>query len=369
VIGLGQRGTLYARALVEGGVLRGSLAAVCDPDAAALAEFRGVSAFATFGELLGARVVDALIVATPPTEHAEVALAALDAGLHVLCEKPLAPRKLDAERIVRRRERLGPGAPLLATALPLRADPRYVRVRTLLRDGVLGELSRVSWTVTDCFRSAAYYAERPWRARFSGEGGGLLLNQCLHQLDLWQWLFGMPSSVRAVCGFGRHHDVEVEDEVSAQLEHPRGLSGVFLASSGEAAGTNRLELVGDRARAVLEGEELVLTRYAVSSSEAVRTGGVRARGPLFTQDRELILPSRVGPRELLENFVNAVLDHTPLVAPGSEALAAVELANALLFSGLVARSVALPLDGTAFADALNRRPIAEETLARAEPLG
>jgi predicted dehydrogenase len=188
----------------------------------------------------------------------------------------------------------------------------------------------------------------------------------LHQLDLWQWLFGMPSSVRAFCGFGRRHAVEVEDEVTAYFEYAGGVTGLFVASSGEGAGTNRLEVIGDRARAVLEGEELELTRYATSTSEAVRSAGVRARGPLFTRERERIAPARVGPRELLQNFVGGVLDGTPVIAPGHEAIAAVELANALLVSGLEERTVELPLDGLRFVEALAQQRSSLENASLAE---
>jgi predicted dehydrogenase len=368
VAGLGQRGTLYAHELAAGSVPGARLAAVCDPDPQASTAFSSVQSFATAAELAASGAVDALVIATPPTEHLELTLKALDAGLHLLVEKPLSPRKADCERILRKHARLGPGAPVLATALPLRADPRFARLRELVTSGTLGELKRVAWTVTDCFRSAAYYDERPWRGELRGEGGGLLQNQCLHQLDLWQWLFGLPRTVRAFCEFGRHHAIEVEDEVSAHLEYDSGLRGVFFASSGEAAGTNRLEVVGTRARAVVEGEALELTRFAVSTPEAVRTAAVRARGPLFTSEREHIEPARVGPRELLANFVAAATSGAPLIAPGSEALAAIELANALLVSGLDECSVELPLDGRAFGAALKRQQIrSEKNAVAAEP--
>jgi predicted dehydrogenase len=361
VIGLGQRGSLYARELASGAVTGAVLAATCDADPEALRPFPGASGFDTGAELVTSGLVDAVVVATPPTEHVDLALKALDAGLHLLVEKPLSPRKTDCERILRRHARLGSGAPVLATALPLRADPRFVRLRELLHGGVLGELTRVTWTITDCFRSAAYFEERAWRARLSGEGGGLLLNQCLHQLDLWQWLFGSPRAVRAFCEFGRHHAVEVEDQVTAHLEHPNGLTGLLVASSGEAAGTNRLEVIGTRGRLVLEGEELEQVRYALATPEAIRTAGVRARGPLFTRERERIEPARVGPRELLANFVAAARTGAPLIAPGSEALAAVELANALLVSGLDECTVGFPLDGQAFGAALKRRQLRAES--------
>jgi predicted dehydrogenase len=357
VIGLGQRGGAYARELARGAVPRATLAAVCDVVPETLRAFRGVAGYASAAELVDAGGVDALVVATPPTEHASLALRALEAGLHVLVEKPLSPRKLDCEAILRCRARLGPGAPLLATALPLRADPRYRRIHALVTEGTLGRLSRIAWTVTDCFRSSAYYAEQAWRGTLGGEGGGLLLNQCLHQLDLWGWLFGMPCAVQAFCEFGRDHEIEVEDRVTAYLEHRAGPSGVFIASSGEAAGTNRLEIVGESARIVLEGEELELTRYALSVTEGIRTGGVRARGPLFTRERERIEPARVGPAELLQNFTAAISGEASLIAPGSEAVLAVELANALWVSGVEERRVELPLDGQAFSDALKQRQI------------
>ncbi|MEI9998169.1 MAG: Gfo/Idh/MocA family oxidoreductase [Verrucomicrobiota bacterium] len=169
-----------------------------------------------------------------------------------------------------------------------RTDPYYLAIRALARDGTLGPIRRVSWIITNWFRSDAYYASGSWRATWRGEGGGVLLNQCPHNLDLFSWMFGQPRCVRAFCGFGRYHDIEVEDDVTAYLELPGGATATFITSTGEAPGTNRLEVTADNGRLVMEGDRLVFTENEVPTSEFCRTTKENFAAPKTT---ERVLPS------------------------------------------------------------------------------
>ncbi|HEX6765896.1 MAG TPA: Gfo/Idh/MocA family oxidoreductase, partial [Polyangiaceae bacterium] len=228
--------------------------------------------------------------------------------------------------------------------LVLRADPRFLLLKKLLEDGTLGRVQRIAWTVTDCFRSEAYYRSAEWRGSFRGEGGGLLVNQCSHQLDLWQWLFGMPVRVRAFLGLGRFHSIEVEDEASAFLEYADGATGVFVASTGEAPGTNRLEVAGERAKVVVEGDAVELWRNRVSTPDRIRSESAREKGPTVDHERIVLPVGGLDGARLLQNFVRAIRGHEPLLAPAAEGLASVELATALLEAGLTGRTVELPLE-------------------------
>ena len=341
VIGIGRRGATYARALAAGEIPGATLAAVCDVRAEALEPFRSVACFEDAKSLFANAPLDAVVVATPHPEHLQPTLLALATGLDVLTEKPLAVSVAEVERMLHDYERRTRRSQLFATALVLRADPRYVRLRELLSEGTLGRVQRVAWTVTDCFRSEAYYASADWRGTFRGEGGGLLVNQCSHQLDLWQWMFGMPERVRAFLGFGRFHSIEVEDQVTAYLEYATGITGVFVASTGEAPGTNRLEVATELGRVVIEGESFETWRNALPTSEQIRTGGVRSPALRPEYERERLAPGGLDAAGLLKNFVRAVSGDEALLSPASEGLRSIELSSALLASGLGARSVEL----------------------------
>jgi predicted dehydrogenase len=344
VVGVGNVGAKHARELLLGKVRGATLAAVCDPSPEALGRFPGVPSFAGQSALLASGLADAVLIATPHYDHTPLAIEALAAGLHVLVEKPLAVHQAGAlQMLAAYAQRPKPGQ-LFAEMLVLRTDPRFLRLRALIESGELGTLRRMHWVITDCLRTDAYYRSSSWRATWRGEGGGVLLNQCPHSLDLWQWLFGMPARVHAFCGFGRMHEIAVEDQVTAYLEYDCGTNGVFVASTGEAPGSNCLEVVGDLGKVVVEREGLKVIRNRTSTLELLRAGP--ARLPAASTQTEDI-PLAHGPNPLtgmIQNFVNAILEGEQLVAPASEGLASVELANALIYSGITKQTVELPLD-------------------------
>jgi predicted dehydrogenase len=217
--------------------------------------------------------------------------------------------------------------------------------------------------LTDWFRTEAYYASGDWRATWKGEGGGVLLNQCLHHLDALQWLLGMPARVRGFCQLGGFHHIEVEDNVSAYLEYPNGGTGTFVTSTGEAPGTNRLEIAGTRGRLVLERDQLLFTRNETDTREFSRSAKLGFTKPEVWRV-EIPFENAANPHAvLMQNFVNAILDDEPLIAPGAEGLHSVELANALLYSSLTEQTLDLPLDGAAYERKLNQL-VAESRLEK-----
>lgn len=355
VIGLGNMGQQHVKAILAGEAPGLVLAAVADAQAERLAAFGDRPEVAGFTEaeaLIGSGAVDAVLIATPHFSHTSLGIAALEAGLHVLVEKPISVHKADAERLLaahRGRDQV------FAAMFNQRTDPRYLALRRMIRDGEIGEIHRVQWTITDWFRTERYYASGGWRATWAGEGGGVLLNQCPHQLDLWQWLFGMPRTVRGFCRYGRFHDIEVEDMVTAYLEYESGATGVFITTTGEAPGTNRLEVAADRGRVVIEGTRLQFIRNRVPAQEfSRRSERAFDAPPTETTNEEL---EGTGPqhRGILANFAEAILRGAPLLASAHEGIHSVELANAILYSSHLGRPLELPLDAGAYQDFLEER--------------
>lgn len=340
IVGLGMGGT-HARHIVEGKVPRGVLAAVCDLNPERRAKFPDVAPFDDPAAMFRSGAVDAVVVATPHYSHPDLAIAALGCNLHVMVEKPIAVHKAEALRLLAAAR---PGGPLLAVMLNQRTDPHYRRIRELVQGGELGELQRVSWTITNWFRTQAYYNSSDWRGTWAGEGGGVLMNQCPHQLDLLQWMCGMPAAVRAWCRFGQYHDIEVEDNVTAYLEYANGATGTFITSTGEAPGVNRLEIAGDLGRITFEGDRFEWVRNGQSGAECVRMSTELAVAPPTTTEPIIVDGSGGQHAAILENFVAAILDGVPLVAPAADGLASVELSNAMLLSSVKDATVRLPLD-------------------------
>jgi predicted dehydrogenase len=311
------------------------------------------AAYANHAQLLKDKVCDAVIIATPHYAHTTIGIDALNAGLHVLVEKPISVHKADCERLIAayRNKRL-----VFSAMFNQRTDPHYQKIRQMIQRGDLGKLDRINWIITNWFRTESYYASGGWRATWAGEGGGVLLNQCPHNLDLWQWMFGMPNRVRGFCKLGHKHHIEVEDEVTAYMEYNNGCSGVFITSTGEAPGTNRLEVAGEHGRLVYEDGLLKFTRNEVSANEFLKTSPEKFSSPA-TWNIEIPVPGGYGGQhaEILQNFVDAIASGVPLLAPAVEGIHSVELGNSMLYSSETGKTVDLPLDGRAYEKMLKKK--------------
>jgi predicted dehydrogenase len=360
LIGLGGMGQFHAANILAGKIARLELTAVADKDQARTGKYSQLRAFPSISEMAASGTVDAVLIATPHYQHTPIALEAIRAGLHVMVEKPIAVHKSDAEHLLAEPTRPGQ---IIGAMFNQRTDDYYIQIRELIRSGELGEVRRVNWIITDWFRTFRYYGQGGWRATWAGEGGGVLLNQCPHNLDLLQWLCGMPVRVRAFCNFGRYHPIEVEDDVTAYLEFANGATGVFVTSTGEAPGTNRLEITAERGRVVYEGEKIHFLRNDQPMSEFSRTSPEAFSAPA-KQERSVPAKDHGGQHvAILQNFVAAILDGTPLIAPAAEGIKSLELANAMLLSTWTGETISLPLDGPRYAAALNRK-IAESPATR-----
>ena len=350
VIGVGGMGSHHAKYIQGGDVQRCELTAVCDIDDSRLANFPDVKGFTDSRDLIRSGLVDAVLIATPHYDHTTIGIDALQQGLHVLVEKPISVHKADCERLIAAHKANDKLA--FQAMFQLRTEPLYRKVKKLIETGELGEITRVNWIATNWFRTEAYYASGGWRATWSGEGGGVLMNQCPHNLDMLQWLVGMPTKIRGFLKFGAKHDIEVEDQATAYLEYPNGATGLFITTTGEAPGTDRLEIDGEQGRLVIENRAIHFTRNEVPMTEFSRT----TRSGFSSPDAwEIDIPHGGGAKGhsvVTQNFIDVILDGGDLMAPAVEGINSVELANCMLYSSLTGSTVDLPLDGAAFEAAL-----------------
>jgi len=348
VIGVGNMGSAHSRFIKD--VKGARLVAVCDIDkskADRIAAEHGVKAFYRALDLYKAAVCDAVIISVPHYGHTPLTIEAFEAGLHVICEKPIAVHKADALRMCDAHKR----HPRLKFALMFnqRTDGYYQKIKSLIDGGELGRIYRISWTITNWFRTQAYYNSGGWRATWRGEGGGVLLNQCPHNIDLFQWMFGMPSRVTAYCALGKYHKIEVEDNVTAIFEYGDGRTASFITSTGEYPGTNRLEVACDRGRLVAEAGKISFMRTEEKVAEFNYTTQRQFDGPpVWNVD----IPYGSDPvpqhRKIIQNFTDSILNGGDLVARGEEGCKSIELANAMLLSSLEGKAVSLPIDHLKF---------------------
>lgn len=351
LIGLGGIGAYHADYLRDGKVVGARLAAVSDIDPTKFGDYPGAMTYTNSGEMIRSGQVDAVLIATPHYFHTSIGIDALENGLHVLVEKPISVHKADCERLIAAHKN---PQQVFAAMFNQRANPLYVKLKQMIDRGDIGEIDRITWIITNWFRPEAYYASSGWRATWKGEGGGVLINQCPHQLDILQWLGGMPSRLRAFCKFGSRHDIETEDAVTAYLEYPNGASGVFITSTGEAPGVNRLEIAGDMGRVVVEDGKLRFFRNEMSVTEFSRTTSHAFGSPdIWEINVPLTSVEQAQHQSITQNFVDAILTGVHPTVCGEDGINSVELANAMIYSTLTDATVEFPLDGAVYEQALN----------------
>ncbi len=369
VIGLGNIARQHIEQLLENDDQQSRLVAVCSRSKPAELESLFANSelqwFSDYKAVLDNNVCDAVIVASPSYTHFDIGKHALKAGIHVLMEKPMALSAAEASELIKLSQAVGDSQIQFGVMLNQRVDPLFQRMKRIIDDGEIGPITRTHWTMTNWFRPDVYFKVSDWRATWKGEGGGLLLNQCIHNLDIFQWLCGMPSSVRADCAFGKYHPIEVEDEASALFHYANGSTGVFVGSTGEAPGTNRLEIAGDKGKLEFDGTQLLLTKNAQSTSEFCATTTEMFGQPEATiQD---ITPSRDVNQHaiLLKNFVSAVAGSEQLTASAEQGYNSLALANAMLLSSWTESDVPMPLDEGRYQQLLEQK-IAGSKLRNAE---
>ncbi len=357
VIGLGTMGSAHAALILEGKIPDAQLTAVADVDdgriAWAQARLRpDIQTFRDAESLLSSGTTDAVLISTPHYSHPPLAIEAFKNGLHVMIEKPAG---VYTKQVREMNEAAAKSESVFGIMFQKRADAQSRQLKALVSSGELGEIFRTHCIVTDWFRAQSYYDSGSWRATWTGEGGGVLMNQCPHNLDLWQWTCGMPKRVRAFCKFGKYHDIEVEDDVTAYVEYENGATGLFVATTGEAPGTDRLEIAADRGKVVVENGKIRFSRVCIPVRQFTREyqGGF---GKPDTWACDIPVPAvQEGHHVLTRNWVASIREGTPLIAPGEEGIHSLELANAMLLSSWVDDWVEIPVDEDLYFEKLKER--------------
>lgn len=350
VIGVGNMGSAHASCIASGQIDGLTLSALCDisPDRQTYcrAHYPDVPCFASAQELFKSGVAQAVVIAVPHPSHSDVAMEALRAGLHILVEKPIDVTMSKAQALCDAADQSGS---VFAVMLNQRTNPLFRRAREIVQGGELGQLKRTVWIITNWYRTQHYYDSGSWRATWAGEGGGVLLNQAPHNLDLWQWICGMPASVCAFCDVARHHHIEVEDDATIFTRYANGATGVFITSTGESPGTNRLEITGDRGKLVLENGTLKHWRLKESERDfCFRSEKDFAQIPYDYEEYKPTEPETAH-AGILQNWCNAIRQGEPLLSPGRDALGELTISNAAYLSEWMGNiPIALPIDTAAF---------------------
>ena len=360
IIGLGNQGSYYELKLFkEGKIENGELSALCDLNPVKLNYAketleREVACFSNYKEMLDSGLVDAVLVETPHYVHPEIVIECLNCGIHVICDKPAG---VYTKQVRKMNEVAKKSKAHFAMLFNQRTNCVYRKMKEIISDGGIGKLQRVNWIITNWYRTQNYYDSGSWRATWKGEGGGVLINQCPHQIDLVQWIVGeMPKTVRGFCQYGKWHDIEVEDEVTAFFEYENGATGVYITTTGETPGTNRLEISGTKGKLLCENDELVWYKLSEDSLEWSHTCPTGFATPAL----EVIKPETDGKNEqhagIINNFANALLGLEEFFVDGTEGIYGVELMNAIELSGWKGgEKILLPVDEEEYLKELNLR--------------
>ena len=357
IIGIGGMGTNHALSIVKGTVPEMQLTAVAD-----IREIRrswakenlpgSVAIFEDGRELIESGTCDAVLIAIPHYFHPDFVIYALEHGIHAITEKPAG---VYTKKVREMNEAASKSDKVFAIMLNQRTNCVYRKLHEMIESGELGELKRVNWIITDWYRTQAYYDAAGWKATWDGEGGGVLLNQSPHQLDLLQWLCGMPVKVRAFCHEGKWHDIEVEDDVTAYMEYANGATGVFVTSTGDAPGTNRLEITFDRGKVICEHDKLLLYKLSESEREFSRTCPDGFKKPEMTVSEVETDGKNEQHTGVLKAFADRILHGGKLVAEGTEGIRGLTLSNAMHLSSWLDRTIEIPFDEDTFLEELNKR--------------
>lgn len=352
IIGLGVMGSQHVNSVKR--LENTELVAVCDIDQVKADDFAAqheVKAYYDYQELFQHEGLDGIIIATPHYDHTTITIDALPKGIHVLVEKPIAVHAKDARKMIAAYEAAKANYPdlVFAAMFMQRTYGYWKKIKAMIDGGELGKLVRATWLITNWFRPQIYYDNGGWRATWKGEGGGVLLNQCPHNLDLYQWFVGMPKRVSGFASIGKYHHIEVEDEVTGYFEYDNGMVGHFITTTAESPGTNRLEIVGEHGKLVFEDQKLTFFKNDMSMLKKIET----ATGMFEKTKNEIVDVSydhhgQPGHEIVIENFANAILQGEELIAPASEGINSVMIGNAIMQSSFQKHAVEIPIDEDAY---------------------
>ena len=356
IIGVGNMGSGHLKNIVADKVPDMVLTAVCDlkPERLEWAKENapGVATFDDATKMMESGLIDAVIVATPHYDHPRLVREALEHGLHAMSEKPAGVYTKNVHELI---EFAKTQDKIYAIMFNQRTNCVYRKMKEIVSSGEMGAIRRTNWIITNWFRSQSYYDSGAWRATWEGEGGGVLLNQCPHNLDLWQWICGMPNKVRAFCHNGKWHDIEVEDDVTAYVEYPNGATGVFVTTTSDAPGTNRFEIDLDKVQLVCDGKKLIKRELSMSIPEFHKTYKGGFGSPEVTETEVETDGENLQHVGVLRAFTNKILGRGELIADGAEGVNGLTISNAMHLSSWLDKTIELPLDEDLFLEELNKR--------------
>lgn len=350
VIGIGNMGSAHASCIVKNEIKDMSLTAVCDISHKKLETFSEkyphIKCYESYEKLFEDKVCDSVIIAVPHPLHAQIAISAFKHGLNVMLEKPA---DITVSKVIKLNAEAQKSGKVFGIMFNQRTNPLYQKAREIVKSGSLGELKRTVWIITNWFRTQSYYDSGDWRATWSGEGGGVLLNQAPHNLDLWQWICGMPESVTAFCDVAKYHNIEVEDDATIFTRYKNGATGVFMTSTGECPGTNRLEISGDLGKIVLENGVLKWFKLKIPISTVIEESSEDFAKIDYDYEEIKQESPETAHKGILQNFTNAILFGEKLISPGTDGINELTLSNAAYLSQWQGnREIALPFDSELF---------------------
>ena len=376
IIGYGAEGGMYAGFFKNNDERLNDnieLAAVCDNDPAKKAkvaeDFPGLPFFDNYLDLLESGIVNAIVTTVPHYDHCVMGIAALERGIHLLGEKPAGVYTKDVERLIEKSKKHPETT--FAIFFNQRTNPLYRRVKQLMDEKAIGDLQRATWIITTWWRPQGYYNQSAWRATWGGEGGGVLVNQAPHQLDLLQWICGKPEKVYAKLQYGAGRDIVVENEVNALLDFGNGATGSFITCTNDIVGTDRFEIFGTKGKIIVEdSKKLIVKQLTAPEAELSENmdmqdvmrlfmGQVNMEDYVKVTEEEFVTPQGLQHISVLNNFADHIVNGEPLLANGEEGINGVTLANAMHLSSWLDKEVDYNVDGDLYLAELNKR-IAEE---------
>ena len=354
IIGIGGMGANHANIFLKNKIENGVLTAICDTNEALSKNYPNIAFYKETDNFFEKSLIDVVIIATPHQSHINLGKHALKNNINIIIEKPLAVTKKQCREFIEYSKKYYAKFGIM---LNQRTNPAFIKLKKMIMNNELGKIHRYQWTITDWFRTNFYYNISDWRATWKGEGGGVLMNQSIHQLDLIQWLFGMPDSLITDMRLGHFHDIEVEDEVTSILKYKDGLKGIFSTTTGETPGVNRLEIASDYGLVVYENNCLTWKKLSESSSSYIKNSQTLFDKPAV-ETIQFEFPNEKDPHiehnRILQNFTNFLLGKEELLVPGDQGINSVELINAMILSGLNKKEIELPLNEKEYENKLKK---------------
>ena len=357
ILGFGNIGKVHTDNIVGGKCPQVELVAVCDLKEARLEEAKEkVPSIATFTDaekMIKSGKIDSILICVPHYDHPKFAIMAMQNGIHTLVEKPAG---VYTKQVKEMNEIAKKCDVVFGLMMNQRTNCIYRKMREIVKSGELGEIKRTNLIITDWYRPQIYYDSGDWRATWSGEGGGVLLNQCPHNLDLWQWICGMPTKIEAKLHYGKWHNIEVEDDVSAYCEYANGATGVFVTTTGDTPGTNRFEITFEKGKLIAENNKLTMWKNEMSEPEFSRVNDNPFARPAFEEievETDGENPQHSG---VLNAFADAILNGGELVARGEEGINGLTISNAMHLSSWLGKEIILSeFDDELFYEELSKR--------------